>query len=133
MDAGGCFSGGGTSALVLKGVHLTLHSGEVMAILGSKGSGKRALLDVISRRAQGSTRGQVLLNGSTLTKKMFQQRCGYVTHYSDDFIPGLSVSQTLHYTPTIVSCFTTSFFYTNSIIRPKRIDHFFYSISNLSC
>lgn len=101
MDTGGCFSAGGTSALVLKGINLTVHSGEVMAILGSKGSGKRALLDVISKRAGGSTRGQVLLNGATLTKKLFQQRCGYVTH-SCDFIHGLSVSQTLHYTPTIV-------------------------------
>jgi ABC-type cobalamin/Fe3+-siderophores transport system ATPase subunit len=101
VDTGGCFSAGGTSALVLKGVNLIVHSGEVMAILGSKGSGKRALLDVISKRNEGSTRGQVLLNGASLTKKLFQQRCGYVTH-SCDFIPGLSVSQTLHYTPTIV-------------------------------
>lgn len=102
VDAGGCFTGSGSSALVLKGVNLTVHSGEVMAILGSKGSGKRALLDVIARRGEGSTRGQVLLNGSPLTKNVFQQRCGYVTH-SCDFIPGLTVSQTLHYTPTVVS------------------------------
>lgn len=90
-----------------------------MAILGSKGvlfyffvcdfinfviigSGKRAILDVISRRADGSTRGQVMLNGSPLTKALFQQRCGYVTQ-SCAFIPGLTVAQTLHYTPTIVS------------------------------
>lgn len=53
VDGGSCFGGDGTSALVLKGVNLTLHSGEVMAILGSKGSGKRALLDVIARRADG--------------------------------------------------------------------------------
>lgn len=58
VDGGGCFGGDGTSALVLKGVNLTLHSGEVMAILGSKGSGKRALLDVIARRADG--RGKLL-------------------------------------------------------------------------
>lgn len=72
-----------------------------MAILGSKGSGKKALLDVIACRAEDSTRGQVLLNGSTLTKSMFQHRCGYVTH-NVDFIAGLTVSQTLHYTPTVV-------------------------------
>lgn len=122
MDGGGCFNGAGNSALVLKGVNLTVHSGEVMAILGSKGifliyillkqnnnnhlptlgSGKRALLDVISRRADGATRGQVLLNGSPLSKALFQQRCGYVTQ-SCTFVPGLTVAQTLHYTPTIVS------------------------------
>ena len=38
MDGGGCFNGGGIPALVLKGVNLTVHSGEVMAILGSKGN-----------------------------------------------------------------------------------------------
>lgn len=37
VDGGGCFNGAGSSALVLKGVNLTVHSGEVMAILGSKG------------------------------------------------------------------------------------------------
>uniref|UniRef100_A0A182K9C5 ABC transporter domain-containing protein n=4 Tax=Cellia TaxID=44534 RepID=A0A182K9C5_9DIPT len=107
VDTGGCFNGGGQSALVLKGVHLTVHSGEVMAILGSKGSGKRALLDVIARRSDGSSRGQVLLNGAPLTKSLFQQRCGYVTH-ACDFIPGLTVSQTLHYTPTILGGYLKS-------------------------
>lgn len=102
VDTGGCLNGDGSSALVLKGVNLTLHSGEVMAILGSKGSGKKALLDVIACRAEDTSRGQVLLNGSTLTKSMFQHRCGYVTH-AHDFISGLTVSQTLHYTPTVVS------------------------------
>ncbi|CAO1427804.1 unnamed protein product [Diamesa hyperborea] len=107
VDSGACFSGGGASALVLKGVNLTVHSGEVMAILGSKGSGKRALLDVIARRAEGRGRGSVLLNGAPLTKNLFQQRCAYVTHQCD-FIPGLTVSQTLHYTPTILSGYLKS-------------------------
>lgn len=85
-----------------------------MAILGSKGSGKKALLDVIACRAEDTSRGQVLLNGSTLTKSMFQHRCGYVTH-AHDFISGLTVSQTLHYTPTVVSTIS------NSAIRNKFI------------
>lgn len=107
VDGGGCFNGGGSTAMVLKGVNLTVHSGEVMAILGSKGSGKRALLDVISRRAEGSTRGQVLLNGTPLSKPLFQQRCGYVTQ-SCTFIPGLTIAQTLHYTATILSGYLKS-------------------------
>lgn len=52
-------------------------------------------------------RGSVLLNGAPLTKNLFQQRCGYVTHQCD-FIPGLTVSQTLHYTPTILSGYLKS-------------------------
>lgn len=65
------------------------------------GSGKRALLDVISRRVQGPTRGQILLNNVPMSLKLFQERCGYVTHKCD-LIPGLTVQQTLHYTATKV-------------------------------
>lgn len=57
---------------------------------------------MIARRTDDSSSGQVQLNGATLTKSLFQQRCGYVTH-SCSFIPGLTVSQTLHYSPTTVS------------------------------
>jgi ATP-binding cassette subfamily G (WHITE) protein 5 (sterolin 1) len=69
------------TGVILKDVSMTVHSGEVLAVLGSKGSGKKALLDVISRRVQGPTRGQI--------------KC--------DLIPGLTVEQTLYYTPTKVS------------------------------
>jgi ATP-binding cassette subfamily G (WHITE) protein 5 (sterolin 1) len=60
------------------------------------GSGKRALLEVISRRAQGPTRGQILLNGVPMSMRLFQESCGYVTQKSD-LLPGLSVRQTLYY------------------------------------
>ena len=36
------------------------------------GSGKRALFEVISRRAQGPTRGQILLNGVPMSMRLFQ-------------------------------------------------------------
>ncbi|KAG4069890.1 hypothetical protein HA402_009597 [Bradysia odoriphaga] len=102
--SGDCFSGNKNSALVLKGVNLVVHSGEVLAILGSKGSGKKALLDVISRRTKESSRGQVLLNGAAMTKSLFGRCCGYVTH-ENDFIPGLTAFQTLQYTPTVSNGF----------------------------
>ena len=60
------------------------------------GSGKRALLEVISRRAQGPTRGQIMLNGVPMSMRLFQESCGYVTQKCD-LLSGLSVSQTLHY------------------------------------
>lgn len=87
------------TGVILKDVCLTVQSGEVLAVLGSKGSGKKALLDVISRRVQGPTRGQILLNNQPMSLSLFQQRCGYVTHKCD-LIPGLTVEQTLYYTPT---------------------------------
>lgn len=73
------------------------------------GSGKKALLDVISRRAQGPIRGQILLNGQPMSLCLFQQRCGYVTHKCD-LIPGLTVEQTLYFTPTKVSRLNVGYF-----------------------
>jgi ABC-type multidrug transport system ATPase subunit len=68
-----------------------------MAILGSKGSGKKALIDVIGHRViQGSTRGQILLNDVPLTLRLFQEQCGFVSKRTQ-FIEGLSVRQTLSY------------------------------------
>lgn len=90
------------TGVILKDVSMVVHSGEVLAVLGSKGSGKKALLDVISRRAQGSIRGQIHLNNHPMSMCLFQQRCAYVTHKCD-FIPGLTVEQTFYYTPTKLS------------------------------
>lgn len=102
VEPGSCMQrviGNIKTGIILKDVSLTVHSGEVLAVLGSKGSGKKALLDVISRRVQGPVRGQVLLNGQPMSVCLFQQRCGYVTHKCD-LIEGLTVEQTLYYTPT---------------------------------
>ncbi|XP_046400562.1 ATP-binding cassette sub-family G member 5 [Ischnura elegans] len=94
------------TGLILKDISLEIHRGEVLAILGSKGSGKRALLDVISRRTEGgdmseaTTRGQIHLGGSVLTRKLFQERCAYVTRRCD-LLPGLNVRQTLEYAASL--------------------------------
>ena len=60
------------------------------------GSGKRALLEVISRRAQGPTRGQILLNHVPMSLRLFQDSCGYVTHKTQ-LLEGLTAEQTLDY------------------------------------
>ncbi|KAB7497363.1 hypothetical protein Anas_07367, partial [Armadillidium nasatum] len=73
-----------------------VHGGELMAIMGSKGSGKRALLEVISRRAQGPTKGQILLNHVPMSLKLFQESCAYVTHRTQ-LIEGITTYQTLLY------------------------------------
>ncbi|XP_011305380.1 uncharacterized protein [Fopius arisanus] len=63
MEGGGCV---GKPTAVLRDVSARVHGGEVLAVLGSKGSGKRALLDVIAGRAVGEIRGRITLAGSTL-------------------------------------------------------------------
>ena len=77
-----------------------MHGGELHAVLGSKGSGKRALLEVISRRAQGPTRGNIALNGVPMSMRLFQESCGYVTQKCD-LVCGLSVEATLMYAASL--------------------------------
>lgn len=81
---------------VLRDVSARVHGGEVLAILGSKGSGKRALLDVIAGRAEGETRGRVTLNNNLLTPELFRRHGGYVAHRCH-LLPSLTVRQTLTY------------------------------------
>ncbi|KAG8226648.1 hypothetical protein J437_LFUL005300 [Ladona fulva] len=116
------------TGLILKDISLEIHRGEVLAILGSKGSGKRALLDVISRRTEGgdvgegATRGQIHLGGSILTKKLFQERCAYVTRRCD-LIPGLTVRQTLSYAASLtIGSKQTSGQGRKSRVRPVMAD-----------
>lgn len=73
-----------------------------MAILGSKGSGKRALLDVIAKRSEGMTHGQILLNGRILNRQVFQEKCAYISH-SRHFLPSLTVIQTIKYSISTVT------------------------------
>ncbi|XP_050435867.1 ATP-binding cassette sub-family G member 5 [Adelges cooleyi] len=99
VEPASCFQrlfGSVQTGLILKDITFEVRSGEVMAILGSKGSGKRALLEVIARRSKGVSRGQILLDGRPLTQAMFNQCCAYVGHRAD-LVPSLSVQQTLHY------------------------------------
>ncbi|XP_023240853.1 ATP-binding cassette sub-family G member 5-like [Centruroides sculpturatus] len=84
------------TGIILHNITLELHTGELMAILGSTGSGKRSLLDVITCRAKGTTRGQVLLNDAPLRKEIFREQCAYIPKRAD-LLPGLTVKQTLEY------------------------------------
>nr|AHK05668.1 ATP-binding cassette transporter sub-family G member 5 isoform X1 [Tigriopus japonicus] len=82
------------TGVILKDVSMSSFGGELSAVLGSKGSGKRAFLDVIARRAQGPTRGQIMLNGVPMSMRLFQDSCGFVGK-SPDLLYGLTVRQTL--------------------------------------
>lgn len=91
-------TGGGAKGLILKDVSMKLHAGELMAVLGSKGSGKRALLEVIGHRTstESATKGQILLNDVPLTARLFQEQCGFVCRRTP-LLHGCSVRQHLHY------------------------------------
>ncbi|XP_054707805.1 LOW QUALITY PROTEIN: ATP-binding cassette sub-family G member 5-like [Uloborus diversus] len=99
VEPGTCFqklAGSIPTGTVLKDVSMEVHAGEVMAVLGSKGSGKRALLECIGRRALGLTRGVISLNGIGLTQPLFREQCGFVPRQAQ-LLPGLTTRQTLDY------------------------------------
>ncbi|CAH0391652.1 unnamed protein product [Bemisia tabaci] len=109
------------TGLILKDVSLEVRAGEVLAILGSKGSGKRALLEVISRRSSGPTRGQILLDGAPLTLSLFQRSCSYVSP-RNDLIPSLTVEQTLYYASHLTLGSQASQYIRTSRIRQVMAD-----------
>ncbi|XP_045524561.1 ATP-binding cassette sub-family G member 5 [Pieris brassicae] len=98
-------TGGVKTGVILKDVSFITHSGEVTAILGSKGSGKRALLDVISRRVP--SKGHILLEGVPLEEDHFRNTCSVVRH-STKLLPGLTVQQTLSMSLTKISGYLKS-------------------------
>jgi len=51
---------------------------------------------VIARRAQGPTRGQILLNGVPMSMRLFQDSCAYIGRKCH-LLDGLNVKQTLFY------------------------------------
>lgn len=80
---------------ILKGVSLVAKPGQVLAILGSSGSGKTSLLDVLAfRNAGGRVEGEVLLNSKPATQALVKTLGAYVTQ-EDKFLPNLTVKETL--------------------------------------
>ncbi|XP_041352326.1 ATP-binding cassette sub-family G member 8-like isoform X2 [Gigantopelta aegis] len=81
---------------VLQDVSFSVNSGTMLAILGSSGSGKTSLLDVITCRApspEGVT-GEVYLNGVARTRSMVDACSAYVRQ-DDRLLPNLTVQETL--------------------------------------
>jgi len=110
--------GNGSVGVVLKEISLEVHGGELMAILGSKGSGKKTLLDVMARRAQGPTRGQITLNGVPMSMRLFQDSCAYVSRQCR-LLEGLTTKQTLHYASQLtIGCKVSNYV---KITRVKQV------------
>ncbi|XP_054275102.1 ATP-binding cassette sub-family G member 5-like [Macrosteles quadrilineatus] len=124
VEPGSCLQrlcGSVQTGLILKDISLEVRAGEVLAILGSKGSGKRALLEVISRRSRGPTRGQILLDGTPMTLSLYQRSCGYVSHRTD-LIPSLTAEQTLHYAANLTVGSQVSGYVRSSRVRGVLAD-----------
>ncbi|XP_055879277.1 ATP-binding cassette sub-family G member 5-like isoform X1 [Biomphalaria glabrata] len=82
--------------VVLNNLCMTFATGELTALVGTSGSGKTSLLDVISGRSTGVTTGVVSYEGQQCTRKMMRQKSSYVLQ-ADRLLPTLTVRETLTY------------------------------------
>ncbi|CAN0166070.1 unnamed protein product, partial [Ectocarpus sp. 8 AP-2014] len=68
---------------ILRGVSGAVESGQILAIIGSSGSGKTSLLDVLVGRINANTKGlhitgNVTVNGKAMSKSFFLENAAYV-------------------------------------------------------
>ncbi|XP_067681293.1 ATP-binding cassette sub-family G member 8-like [Haliotis asinina] len=81
--------------LVLRNISFAVKNGKMLAIMGSSGSGKTSLLDVIACRTMtGEVTGEVYLNGVARTRTMLDACSAYVRQ-DDRLLGNLTVRETL--------------------------------------
>ncbi|XP_048858708.1 ATP-binding cassette sub-family G member 8 isoform X1 [Brienomyrus brachyistius] len=82
--------------MAIEGLNLRVHSGQMLAVIGSSGCGKTSLLDIVTCRDQGGTvkSGQVLVNGRPSTPQLVQKSIAHVRQ-DDRLLPHLTVRETL--------------------------------------
>lgn len=82
----------------LSGVQLTVHAGEIHALLGENGAGKSTLLKALAG-AQPQTRGDIWFNGATLPLEdspVDRQNKGIITIYQEfNLLPNMSVAENM--------------------------------------
>lgn len=94
------FKNGEVEERVLRGVNLTLHQGDVTALVGASGSGKSTLL-TIAAGLQPATDGQVIFKGNNLTdmrqdevRRIRAEQFGFIFQASH-LVPFLTVEEQL--------------------------------------
>ncbi|XP_049456395.1 ATP-binding cassette sub-family G member 8 [Epinephelus fuscoguttatus] len=86
----------GNKQTAINKLSLRVHSGQMLAVIGSSGCGKTSLLDIITCRDEGGTMtsGQVLINGKPNTPQLVKKSIAHVRQ-DDRLLPHLTVRETL--------------------------------------
>ncbi|XP_067682039.1 ATP-binding cassette sub-family G member 5-like [Haliotis asinina] len=82
---------------VLNNITMSLKGGRITALIGSSGSGKTSLLDVIACRGGGQLTGQVYFRNKPCKPEVMKRHASYVMQ-ADTLLPNLTVKETLIYT-----------------------------------
>ncbi|XP_075341065.1 ATP-binding cassette sub-family G member 8 [Odontesthes bonariensis] len=88
----------GNKQTAINKLSLRVHSGQMLAVIGSSGCGKTSLLDIITCRDESGTMtsGQVLINGKPNTPQLVKKSIAHVRQ-DDRLLPHLTVRETLRF------------------------------------
>uniref|UniRef100_A0AAQ5XLU7 ATP-binding cassette sub-family G member 8 n=1 Tax=Amphiprion ocellaris TaxID=80972 RepID=A0AAQ5XLU7_AMPOC len=88
----------GNKQTAINNLSLRVHSGQMLAVIGSSGCGKTSLLDIITCRDEGGTMksGQILINGKPNTPQLVKKSIAHVRQ-DDRLLPHLTVRETLSF------------------------------------
>ncbi|KAK0143577.1 ATP-binding cassette sub-family G member 8 [Merluccius polli] len=86
----------GEKQVAISNLNLRVHSGQMLAVIGSSGCGNTSLLDIITCRDEGGKvrRGQVLINRTASTPQLARRSIAHVRQ-DDRLLPHLTVRETL--------------------------------------
>uniref|UniRef100_A0A3B4V688 ATP-binding cassette sub-family G member 8 n=1 Tax=Seriola dumerili TaxID=41447 RepID=A0A3B4V688_SERDU len=86
----------GNKQTAINKLSLRVHSGQMLAVIGSSGCGKTSLLDILTCRDEGgtTTSGQILINGKPNTPHLVKKSIAHVRQ-DDRLLPHLTVRETL--------------------------------------
>lgn len=88
----------GNKQTAINKLSLTVHSGQMLALIGSSGCGKTSLLDIITCRDEGgiTKSGEILINGKRNAPQLVKKSIAHVRQ-DDRLFPHLTVRETLSF------------------------------------
>ncbi|NXC48613.1 ABCG8 protein, partial [Penelope pileata] len=89
-------SGSDSHVMIIQNLNLKVHSGQMLAVIGSTAGGKTSLLDVITCRHHGGKikSGQIMINSKPSTPQRVKKCIAHVRQ-DDRLLPHLTVRETL--------------------------------------